>query len=71
MKTSTGFKEPSDLSSDTVYLIGATSPATPELSQLSTPESDPAGQDFREMMHRRSITPFPVVFPYQRGGLNE
>jgi hypothetical protein len=71
MTTSTRLKELRDLSSDVVYPTDATSLAAPELSPLPTPESDPAGQDFREMMHRRSTTPFPVAFPYQHGGLNE
>ena len=68
MKTAIIFKEFSDLSPVAVQVAHPTAPA---ISESPPQADDSSGEDFREMLRRRSTTPFVSAISYHRWGLNE
>ena len=80
MKTSIVLKEFNALPSGAAQAADGSAPAIPKWPPQPMLESaegvhlqpDPsASEGFREMLHRRYTTPFPVAFPYHHGDLNE
>ena len=68
VKTLIQVKAPGDSPSEAARLTHTTAA---DISALSPPPPAESLQDFRETMHRRYTTPFPVVWAYHHGGLNE
>jgi len=71
MKTTIPLKEFSAVSPSAVQITHATAPGSRDSSPPAPTKNSDLGKDFREMQHRRHITPFESAIPCHRFGINE